>query len=136
METASKQISELFLDLLEQQFRIEEQPYTITLRHASQFADRLNIHVNHLNRSLRETLDKTTTQIISERILREAKHLLRTRNWRVFEIAYTLGFTEATHFNNFFKKRTNVSPTEYRKSMTCPVIHKVSHTNKMRSIGI
>jgi AraC family transcriptional regulator, transcriptional activator of pobA len=110
---ASQRISAAFLGLLEQQFPIKDQ-HRVRLRSAAQFADRLNIHVNHLNRAIKETLNKTTTQVISERILQEAKVLLRHNNLSVAEIAYVLGFAEATHFNNFFKKYTQASPTKFR----------------------
>jgi len=110
---ASQRISATFLGLLEQQFPIKDkQP--IRLRSAAQFADLLNIHVNHLNRAIKETLNKTTTQVISERLLQEARVLLRHNNLSVADIAYVLGFAEATHFNNFFKKHTQASPTKFR----------------------
>jgi len=63
----------------------------------------LNVHVNHLNRAIKETTDKTTSQIIAERILQESKILLKHSSWTVSEIAYALGYHEVTHFNNFFK---------------------------------
>jgi AraC-like DNA-binding protein len=78
------------------------------------FAKQLNVHVNHLNRSIKETTEKTTSQIIGERIVRESKILLKHSMWNVSEIAYALGFTEATHFNNFFKKHTQLSPLKFR----------------------
>jgi AraC-like DNA-binding protein len=59
---------------------------------------------------------KTTTQLISERILQESKLLLKHSSWNVSEVAYSLGFTEVTHFNNFFKKQLNLSPTQFRKN--------------------
>lgn len=111
---ASQRISALFLELLERQFPIDENHPTISLRSASDFADQLNVHVNHLNRALKETAQKTTSQIIAERILQEAKILLRHSSWNVAEIAYALGFTEVTHFNNFFKKHTALSPLKFR----------------------
>jgi AraC-like DNA-binding protein len=111
---ASQRISGLFVELLERQFPIDDQHPAIRLRAASEFAHQLNIHVNHLNRAVRENLDKTTTQVIADRIIQEAKILLRHSNWGVAEIAYALGFTEATHFNNFFKKHTASSPTRFR----------------------
>ena len=113
MEKASLKITAAFLALLEQQFPIESQ-HPIQLRSASQFAKHLNIHVNHLNRTLKETLNKTTTHVISERILQEAKALLLDPNISVADVAYVLGFTEATHFNSFFRKYTKVTPTEFR----------------------
>ncbi|MEJ7647097.1 MAG: helix-turn-helix domain-containing protein [Chryseolinea sp.] len=111
---ASQRISALFLELLERQFPIDDQHPAIQIKSASEFADQLNIHVNHLNRAIKETLQKTTTQVIAERVIQEAKILLRHSKWGVAEIAYALGFTEATHFNNFFKKHTAVSPTKFR----------------------
>jgi AraC-like DNA-binding protein len=85
------------------------------LRSASDFAKQLNIHVNHLNRAIKETTDKTTSQIIAERVLLEAKTLLKHSSWNVSEISNALGFTEATHFNNFFKKHSTLSPLKFRK---------------------
>lgn len=111
---ASQRISALFLELLERQFPIDDNHRRMSLRTASEFASRLAIHVNHLNRSVKETTRKTTTQIIGERVLQEAKIMLKHSSWNVTEIAYALGFTEVTHFNNFFKKHVQASPLKFR----------------------
>lgn len=111
---ASQRISALFLELLERQFPIDESHPNISLRAASDFAGQLNVHVNHLNRAVKEVTHKTTSQLIADRILQESKILLKHSNWNVGEIAFSLGFTEVTHFNNFFKKHTQVSPTKFR----------------------
>ncbi len=107
---ASQRISALFLELLERQFPIDENHQSVSLRTASDFSNQLNVHINHLNRSVKETTGKTTSQLIAERILQEAKILLRHSKWSVGEIAFALGFTEVTHFNNFFKKHVQLSP--------------------------
>ena len=111
---ASTRISSLFLELLERQFPIDENHQSLQFRSASDFASQLNVHVNHLNRAVKETTDKTTSQIIAERILQEAKILLKHSPWNVSEIAYALGFNETTHFNNFFKKHVELSPLKFR----------------------
>ena len=111
---ASQRISTIFLELLERQFPIDEDHPSVNLRSASDFANQLNVHVNHLNRAVKEMTQKTTTQIIAERILQEAKIMLKHSNWNVAEIAYALGFNEVTHFNNFFKKHTQGSPSKFR----------------------
>lgn len=111
---ASQRISALFLELLERQFPIDDSHPSVQLRAASDFADRLNVHVNHLNRAVKEITQKTTTQLIAERILQESKILLRHSSWNVSEIAHALGFTEVTHFNNFFKKHVQTSPLKFR----------------------
>ena len=111
---ASQRISTLFLELSERQFPIDDLHQRVKLRSASDFANQLNIHVNHLNRAVKITTQKTTSQIIAERILQESKILLKHSNWNVSEIAYALGFTEVTHFNNFFKKHIHLSPLKFR----------------------
>lgn len=113
---ASQRISTMFLELVERQFPIDENHPSIKLRSASDFANQLNVHVNHLNRAVKEITQKTTTQIIAERILQEAKIMLKQSNWNVSEIAYALGFIEVTHFNNFFKKHADVNPSKFRNS--------------------
>ncbi|NUO01468.1 MAG: helix-turn-helix transcriptional regulator [Saprospiraceae bacterium] len=113
---ASQRISTLFLELLERQFPIEENHPRVSLRSASDFAKQLNVHVNHLNRALKDTTEKTTSQLITERILQEAKILLKHSQWNVSEIADALGFVEVTHFNNFFKKHVGMSPLKFRNA--------------------
>lgn len=111
---ASQRILAIFLESLERQFPIEENHPQVQLRSASDFARQLNVHVNHLNRAVKESTGKTTSQIIAERVLQEAKILLKHSSWNVSEIAYALGFAEATHFNNFFKKYMETSPLKFR----------------------
>jgi len=111
---ASQRISTLFMELVERQFPIDDAHRQVNLRSASEFASQLNVHVNHLNRAVRETTQKTTTQIIAERLLQEAKILLKHSSWSVSEIAVALGFSEVTHFNNFFKKHVLTSPLKFR----------------------
>jgi AraC family transcriptional activator of pobA len=111
---ASKRISVLFLELLERQFPIDDSHQRINIRSASEYANQLNLHVNHLNRAVKETTGKTTSQIVAERILQESKILLKQSKWNVSEIAYALGFNEVTHFNNFFKKHVGLSPLKFR----------------------
>lgn len=115
---AAQRIATLFLELLERQFPIDENHPKIGLRTASDFAGQLNIHVNHLNRAVKAITDKTTTQIIGERVLQEAKIMLRHSVWNVSEIAFSLGFSEVTHFNNFFKKNVGLSPLKFRNLST------------------
>jgi AraC family transcriptional activator of pobA len=111
---ASQRILTLFLELLERQFPIDETHQSVNLRSASDFAEKLNVHVNHLNRAIKETTDKTTSRIIAERVLQEAKILLKQTSWTVTEVAFALGFNEVTHFNNFFKKHVQASPIKFR----------------------
>lgn len=111
---ASARTSSLFIELLERQFPIESMQQRLNLRTAKDYAERLSVHVNHLNKVLKENTGKTTTELISSRIAQEAKILLKQTDWNITEIAYTLGFDEVAHFSNFFKKQTAVAPLAYR----------------------
>jgi AraC-like DNA-binding protein len=112
--TASARISSLFIELLERQFPIESPNQRLKLRTAKDYADGLAVHVNHLNKVLKENTGKTTTDIISSRIVQEAKILLKQTDWNISEIAYCLGFEQVAHFSNFFRKQTSFAPLAFR----------------------
>lgn len=111
---ASQRVVSLFIELLERQFPIESPEQRLQMKTAKDYADRLSVHVNHLNKKLKESTGKTTTEIINERIVQEAKILLRQTRWNVSEISYALGFEEVAHFSNFFKKKTALTPMGFR----------------------
>lgn len=115
VKTASARITSLFIELLERQFPIENTTQILLLKSPKDYADTLGVHVNHLNKVLKETTGKTTSEIITSRIDQEAKVLLRQTQWNVSEIAYTLGFEEIAHFSNFFKKHNQQSPLVFRE---------------------
>ncbi|MCD0487767.1 helix-turn-helix transcriptional regulator [Pedobacter sp. MC2016-14] len=111
---AKSRITSIFTELLERQFPIESPSQRFSMRSAKNFAEQLSVHVNHLNRAIKETTGRTTTDLIAERLLSEAKSLLKHTDWNVSEIGYSLGFEEPAHFNNFFKKQTQLTPSRYR----------------------
>ncbi|THU41481.1 helix-turn-helix domain-containing protein [Niastella caeni] len=111
---ANARITAVFTELLERQFPIESPNQRFTLRSARDFAEQLAVHVNHLNRAIRLTTGKTTTEHIFERLISEAKALLKHTNWNISEIGYCLGFEEPAHFNHFFKKQTSMTPSAFR----------------------
>jgi AraC-like DNA-binding protein len=111
---ANTRITAVFTELLERQFPIESPSQRFSLRSPKDFANQLSIHVNHLNRALRTTTGKTTSEHIFERLIGEAVALLKHTDWNVSEISYCLGFEEPAHFNNFFKKHTSFTPSAVR----------------------
>ena len=111
---ANARITAVFSELLERQFPIVSPAQRFNMRSAKDYADQLFVHVNHLNRAIRETTGKTTSFYIANRIAVEAKALLKHTDWNVSEISYCLGFEEPAHFNNFFRKHTELSPSKFR----------------------
>lgn len=114
VKNAAHRITNVFLELLERQFPIESTGRPLKLRTAQDYATALNLHVNYLNRAVKETTGKPTTTHISERIANEAKALLLHTAWNVADIGYALGFEYPTYFNNFFKRVTGTNPTSIR----------------------
>jgi len=104
-----------FIRLLESQFPVESPQNAIKLRTSKDFADNLSLHPNYLNRQVKLSKGRTVSEIIAARLIQEAKILLKLTGWHIAEISYALGFEEPSHFNLFFKKHTDISPTDYRK---------------------
>lgn len=116
-QNAASRIAKLFLSLLEKQFPVDSPRYMLALKKAGDYADKLSVHVNHLNAAVREITGRSTTTHINDRILAEAKSLLTHTDWSVAEIARSLGFDYASYFNNFFKKHTGLTPMALRKTL-------------------
>ena len=114
-KNAPARVASLFMELLERQFPIETPQAPLKLRNATDYAQGLAVHVNHLNRSVKEITGKSTTSHITERIITEAKALLKHTDWGIAEIAFSLGFEYPTYFNNYFKKQTGTNPTAFRE---------------------
>jgi AraC-like DNA-binding protein len=116
-KNASSRIATLFLELLERLFPVESPEHGLPLKTAQDFANQLSVHVNHLNRAVKEVTGKPTTALIADRIISEAKALLHHTNWDVAAIGYGLGFDSASYFNSFFKKHTGNTPLAFRKAV-------------------
>ncbi|AXT60778.1 AraC family transcriptional regulator [Aquimarina sp. AD10] len=62
-------------------------------------------------------LKKSPLQIIHDRVILEAKRLLIYTDKTAKEIAYELGFEDASHLSRMFKKHTSFSPSEFKKQL-------------------
>jgi AraC-like DNA-binding protein len=79
-------------------------------------AQRMNLSPNYLSDLLRVHTGQNTQQHIHEKLIEKAKEKLSTTNLSVSEIAYALGFEHAQSFSSLFKKKTEMSPLEFRHS--------------------
>ncbi len=86
-----------------------------TEKSAKFYAQKLNISSKHLNRIAKATLNKTTTEIIIERILLEAKRLIVHSKNSLTNIAEILGYDDYAYFSKLFKSKTKITPLEFRK---------------------
>ena len=85
------------------------------MKSPTSYADLLHITPKHLNRVSNEVLDKTATQIITDRVLLEAKRLLASRKYTVSEVANELGYIDYSYFSRVFKKNLGMSPKGFYK---------------------
>jgi AraC-like DNA-binding protein len=80
------------------------------------YADKLYKSPKTLSNSFAK-LNRSPLQIIHQRIILEAKRLLTYSNKSAKEIAFEVGFEDASHLSRLFKKHTNLSPSEFKKSL-------------------
>jgi AraC-like DNA-binding protein len=79
-------------------------------------ADELNLSASYLSDMLRSLTGQNAQHLIHHKLVEKAKEILSTSNLSVSEIAYQLGFEYPQSFSRLFKKKTNSSPLQFRKS--------------------
>lgn len=114
-EPIKKVLSSTYLHALENlENTIEE--YYKTEKSAKFYADTLHITPKHLNRVTKATLNKTTTELITERVLLEAKRLIVHSGSSLTAVAETLGYEDYAYFSRVFKLKTGKTPLEFKKN--------------------
>lgn len=88
-----------------------------TKHSANDYALLLNISSKKLAKSTKTYFNKTLTDLISERIVIEAKRELYLTSKTIKEIAYELGYDDEHYFSRFFKTNANVSPQLFRETV-------------------
>lgn len=111
----SSQIVKEFKRMLEKHYRdlgagSMEKAYRV-----QDYADAQSLHPNYLSNVIKIKTGKPIGTWIAEKTITEAKSLLQNSSISIKEIAYRLGFSESTHFSNYFKKHTDLSPALFRK---------------------
>jgi len=82
----------------------------------NQYADVLHVHPDYLNQAVKNLTGRTAKEHIQSRIILAAKRMLKFSALSAKEIAFELGFSEASHFSQFFKKCTGQSPSHWAKA--------------------
>nr|WP_262908343.1 helix-turn-helix transcriptional regulator [Chryseobacterium sp. X308] len=103
----SNPIISKFLHLIDEYFKTE--------RSVSFYADKLNISANYLNIVCKKNLNASASSLIQDRILLEAKRLLKVSEMSVKDIVYDLGFYDHASFSKFFKAQTGMTPSQFKE---------------------
>lgn len=99
-----------FLRLLEEHYR---EP-----RDVSFYAEKLFMTTRNLNLICQDILHQSVSEIIENRKLTEAKNQLISTDKTISEIGYDIGFKEKTYFTHAFKRKTGITPSEFRKDIS------------------
>lgn len=99
---------EQFLELVETNITSHKQ--------VSQYTDWLHLSSYQLSAITKSLLNKTPSEIINDYIILEAKRQLLATSNQVSQIAYNLGYDDASYFTRFFKKHTTSSPEAFRQN--------------------
>ncbi len=97
-----------FLELIEKN--------SSTHKQVSQYAEMLNLSAYQLNAISKTILGKTSSDLINEYIILEAKRYLLATTSQISQIAYHLGYQDISYFIRFFKKHTGYSPEAFRQN--------------------
>jgi len=82
----------------------------------SDYAQKLSITTNHLNKSVKSTTGMSASQLLHKMKVAEAKYLLYLADVTVEEVGVRLGFDDLSYFSRFFKKHEGITPSEFRKN--------------------
>lgn len=81
------------------------------------YADMLNITAGHLGDVVKAQSGRSAISHIHDRLIMESKRLLFHTDHSIKEIAFRLGFEDASYFNRFFKRLVNDTPVNYRTAI-------------------
>jgi len=96
---------------------IEERSLINGLPSVNTIAESLNVTPRYLSDLLRNLIGLNTQQFIHEKVIEKAKEFLAKDQMTIAQIAYYLGFEHSQSFNKLFKRKTNQSPSDYKKSL-------------------
>jgi AraC family transcriptional activator of pobA len=79
-------------------------------------AEQLNVSSHYLSDMLRSLTGQNAQQHIHYKLIEKAKEILSVSKLSVAEVAFQLGFEHPQSFNKLFKRKTGLSPLEFRQS--------------------
>ena len=107
VSTRSKIVLEDFLMLV--------RDYHTKERSLSFYADKLYLTPKYLSKLIKSVSGKSAHEWIDSFVILEAKNLLKYSDMSIKSIVYELNFPNQTTFYRFFKTKTGMTPSEYRK---------------------
>ena len=92
--------------------------HVATYKQVTKYAEMMHLSVFQLNAMTKKSLGKSTSELINEHILLEARRYLLATSNQVSQISYQLGYEDVSYFIRFFKKNTGYTPEAYRRQFS------------------
>ncbi|PVA06077.1 helix-turn-helix transcriptional regulator [Thalassorhabdomicrobium marinisediminis] len=105
-DTAAARLVAAYTDLIERDFR--------SAQGVAAYAAQLGVTPTHLTRCCKATCGKSALRLLNDRVLHEARVMLRDSKTPVNRIAAGLGFGSAAYFTRAFQSRTGLTPSAFR----------------------
>lgn len=96
------------------EFRMQLEKHFIKYHMVKEYAQLLSISEKKLNDAIKKHTGQTAGEIITERIILEAKRLIKHSELSTKEIAHFLNYSDPAHFSKFFKSKTGLTPGEFK----------------------
>ena len=106
-KSAAEALTERYATLIVQDFRSGQT--------VADFAGRLGVTPTHLTRACRAACGKTAAQMLTERVVWEARKMLTHDRAPIRDIARSLGFSSAGYFTRFMQQHTGKAPSALRR---------------------
>lgn len=113
LNSENSKSEKIFDSIIPSLIRLIDEHYK-SLRTVSEYAQLLNVSVRGLQSRVKKASSHSVSELIQDRIMKEAKKMLCISGCSIKEIAYELGFKETAHFSNWFKKYAGCMPSEYK----------------------
>ena len=104
-------------NILQECFKSENR-ISVGIPTVEDIADKLKLSPNYISNLLKVETGKSTQQHVQDALIKRAKHQLSTTELSISEIAYELGFEHPQSFSKLFKRKTDLSPKQFRASFT------------------
>ena len=98
----------------------EKEPFLDSSLTIQDLANQMNVNVRDISVLINQTMGQHFFDFINQYRIEKAKSILKNpekKNLTVLEILYEVGFNSKSSFNTAFKNYTNLTPTQYRKSV-------------------
>lgn len=118
LKTADLKLLSRYQTLIQTSFYPDTKHDTFANLHStSYYAQKLSVHPNHLNATVKKITGITALKHLHNHLLILSKSYLAQTDWSIKEISYTLYFDSPNNFSSFFKRNINCTPLQYRKKV-------------------